>query len=49
MMTKGLQSLIDSYNDLIIRCAELSDKTLLARVLASVEETQTQISKGLLR
>jgi len=48
-MTKGLIELIDSYNNLIIRCAELSDKTLLARVLASVADTQAKIAKGVLR
>jgi hypothetical protein len=48
-MSKELQSIVNGYNDLIIRCAELTDKTLLAEVLASVDETQVQISKGLLR
>ena len=48
-MTKALQSIIDSYSDLLLMAVELSDKSVLADVLASVDETHTLIEKGLLR
>ena len=49
-MSKELKELIEGYNDLLIQTLNLQNPgDLLVKVLASIEDTQICIEKGLLR